>query len=319
MDIIRRMNFAAFDLNLLRVFQALMTERHVTRAGQRIGLSQPAVSAALNRMRTIFDDELFIRSAGNMHPTARALALAEPIGEALRRVEDALGSTGRFEPAAARRDFTIMGTDYVSYLLVPPLLAELQRVAPGIAIRFVDARFGPIPQLLEEGGIDLAVEVMHELSDPVRSQFLMRDRYVVIASGAHPEIGQNAKADRSALDLDVYCRLPHVLHSLSGGMVGNVDAALAAISRRRHVALSLPHFFSIAQTVANSAMIATFPERLAGKLAPVLGLRLYGPPVELAPISLAMIWHRRSDSDSGHAWMRQRVMSLSQDRLAPPA
>lgn len=313
MDIIYRMNFAAFDLNLLRVFQALMIERHVTRAGGRIGLSQPAVSAALNWLRAVFDDELFIRNAGAMLPTARALALAEPIGDALRRVEYALGSTGRFEPAVAQRDFTIMGTDYVSYLLAPPLLAELQAVAPGIVIRFVDTRAGPILQLLEEGRVDLAIEVMHELPDPARSQFLIRNSYVVIAAAAHSEIVPSAEgADGPVLDLDVYCRLPHVLHSLSGKTVGNVDAALAAINRSRHVALSLPHFFSIAQTVATSRMIATYPERLAAKLAPVLGLRHYRPPVELAPISLAMNWHRRNDSEAGHAWLRQRLMSLAQ-------
>lgn len=312
MDIIHRMNFAAFDLNLLRVFQALIVERHVTRAGQRIGLSQPAVSAALNRLRAIFDDELFIRDAGGMRPTPRALALAEPIGDALRRIENALGTTGRFEPAAAQRDFSIMGIDYVSYLLAPPLVSELQRVAPGIVVRFVDAGANPIPQLLEEGRIDLAVEVMHELPDPIRSQFLLRDRYAVIAAADHPEIAPNAAADRTILDLDVYCRLPHVLHSLTGNTRGNVDAALAAIGRQRHVALSLPHFFSIAQAVATSRMIATYPERLAAKLAPLLGLRLYRPPVELPPISLALIWHRRNDSEAGHMWLRQRLMSVAQ-------
>ncbi|HUZ73675.1 MAG TPA: LysR family transcriptional regulator [Stellaceae bacterium] len=312
MDIIYRMNFATFDLNLLRVFQALMTERHVTKAGQRIGLSQPAVSAALNRLRATFDDELFIREAGGMRPTPRALALSEPIDDALCRIELALGSTGRFEPAAARRDFSIMGIDYVSYLLASPLASELRRTAPGVVVRFVDARTGPIPQLLEEGRIDLAIEVMHEWSDPVRSQFLLRDRYAVIAAADNPEIALSAVPDRAVLDLDVYCRLPHVLHSLTGGTIGNVDAALAALNRQRHVALSLPHFFSIARAVATSELIATYPERLAAEIAPLLGLRLYRPPVELAPISLAMIWHRRNDSEAGHMWLRQRLMTIAQ-------
>ncbi|HWM47973.1 MAG TPA: LysR family transcriptional regulator [Xanthobacteraceae bacterium] len=305
------MNFAAFDLNLLRVFQALMIERHVTRAGQRIGLSQPAVSAALNRLRAIFADELFIRTAGNMLPTPRALELADPIGDALRRIEQAVGSTVRFDPATERRDFALLGIDYFSYLLAPPLFAELQNTAPGIMVRFVDARTGPIPQLLEEGRVDLAFEVMHELPDPARSQFLLQERYVVIIAADHPDADVNG-APGSTFDLDLYCRLPHVLHSLVGGATGNVDAALAAVKRERRVALSLPHFFSIAGAVAKSRMIATYPERLARSVAPLFGLRIHRPPVELAPISLAMIWHRRNDGEAGHVWLRQQLMKVAQ-------
>jgi DNA-binding transcriptional LysR family regulator len=311
---IHGMNFDAFDLNLLRVFNALMRERNVTRAGERIGLSQPAVSAALNRLRAAFGDELFVRNAGQMEPTPRAIALAEPIGDALRRVERVVGSSLPFDAAMTEREFAIWGIDYVSYLLAPPLLASLTRTAPGIVIRLIDGRVGPIGQLLETGEIDLAVEVMHELTDPVRSQFLFEERYVVIAAAGHPEIaaaGTNAQQP-SVFDLELYCRLPHVLHSLSGGVSGNVDAALAAIGRRRHVALSLPHFFTIAQAVAASRMIATFPERLARAVAPAMNLRIFAAPIDLAPISLAMIWHRRNDNDAAHLWLRQQVMSVAQ-------
>lgn len=308
------MNFAAFDLNLLRVFDALMRERNVTRAGERIGLSQPAVSAALGRLRAIFDDELFVRSAGQMEPTPRAVMLAEPIGDALRRVELAVGGSIRFDPESARREFAVWGTDYVSYLLAPPLLATLAATAPGIVIRFVDGRVGSIPLLLQAGEVDLAIEVMHELTDPLHSQFLLRERYVVIAAARHPEFGADpGTGPRSTLDVELYCRLPHVLHSLTGSISGNVDAALAAIGRGRNVALSLPHFFTIAEVVAGSAMIATFPERLARRLAPLLRLRLFDPPIELAPIALAMTWHRRNDSDSGHLWLRQQVMNIAQE------
>src|SRR5262245_5795871 len=207
MGIIHAMNLAAFDLNLLLVFQAMMVERHATRAGQRIGLSQPAVSAALNRLRAIFDDDLFVRSAGEMTPTPRALALAEPVADALRRVEAALANNAEFDAATARRDFTVRGVDYVSYLLIAPLMATLTQTAPGIVVRCVDAQAGSVPQLLEDGRIDFAVEVMHQLEDPVRSQLLLRDRYVVIAAADHPELLSGA-ADRSKekFDLDLYCR-----------------------------------------------------------------------------------------------------------------
>ncbi len=306
------MNLAAFDLNLLLVFQAMMIERHATRAGHRIGLSQPAVSAALSRLRSIFDDELFVRRAGEMLPTPRALNLSEPINEALRRVEAALAGSPNFDPATMRRDFTVRGVDYISYMLIAPMMARLTKSAPEIVVRLVDAQTGSVPELLEAGHVDFAVEVMHQLEAPIRSQFLLAERYVVIISVQHPELtGTGELFHETALDLELYCRLPHVLHSFVGGTTGNVDSALAAIGRRRRVGLSLPHFFSIAEAVARSEMIATFPERMALRLAPMLGLRVYQVPIELAPISLAIVWHQRNDDDAGCTWFRQQVIQLA--------
>jgi DNA-binding transcriptional LysR family regulator len=180
-----------------------------------------------------------------------------------------------------------------------------------VAIRCLDAQSGSVPQLLEEGHIDLAIEVMHDLDYPVRSQFLLRERYVVIASADHPDLEGSGVLSQTPppFDLDLYCRLPHALHSFVGGTTGNVDAALAAINRSRRVVFSAPHFFSIARAVADSDMIATFPERLARRIAPMLGLKIYLAPVELAPISLGMIWHRRNDSEPGQVWFRQQVMT----------
>jgi DNA-binding transcriptional LysR family regulator len=284
-----------------------MSERNVTRAGQRVGLSQPAVSSALNRLRGILGDELFVRRGGEMVPTARALTLAEPIIEALRRLEFALGAHMQFDPSTARRDFVLRGADYVSFLLVPPLIANLTASAPGIGIRCLDAQSGSVPDLLEEGRIDLAVEVMHELDYPIRSQFLWLDRYVVIARADHPDLTPQA-AQRREFDLDLYCTLPHALYSFGGGKITYVDAALAAINRRRLVALSAPHFLSIAMVVATSSMIATFSGRLAHAVAPLMGLRIFEPPIELAPVPLAIIWHRRTDSDSSQIWLREQII-----------
>jgi DNA-binding transcriptional LysR family regulator len=313
MRAIHAMNLAGFDLNLLLVFQAMMGERNATRAGQRIGLSQPAVSAALSRLRSIFDDQLFVRQAGEMVPTARALTLAEPISEALRRVEAALAGTPHFDPASMRRDFTMRGVDYVSYMLIAPLMAHLCKTAPEIVVRCVDAQTGSVPELLEAGRIDFAIEVMHQLEDPIRSQFLLRERYVVIVAAEHPALDPRGELfSQTPIDLDLYCRSPHVLHSFVGGTTGNVDSALAAVGRRRRVGLSLPHFFSIAEAVAHSTMIATFPERMALRLAPLLGLRVYEVPVELAPISLAVIWHRRNDDDASCTWFRQQLIQIAQ-------
>ena len=289
-----------------------MAERHATRAGQLIGLSQPAVSAALSRLRSIFDDDLFVRQSGVMAPTPRALSLSQPISEALQRVEAALASSPSFDPATMRRDFTVRGVDYFSYFLIAPVMARLTTIAPEIVVRCLDAQTGSVPELLNSGRIDFAIEVMHQLEDPIRSQFLLSERYVVIIAAQHPQIEAAGELfSQTPLDLDLYCRLPHVLHSFVGGTTGNVNSALAAVNRRRHVGLSMPHFFSIAETVARSEMIATFPERMALRLAPILGLRVYEVPVELAPISLAIVWHRRSDDDAGCAWFRQQIIQMA--------
>src|SRR5262245_2055755 len=203
MSEIYSMNLASIDLNLLLVFDALMTERHATRAGQRIGLSQPAVSAALNRLRAILEDELFVRRGGEMAPTALALTLAEPITDALRRVETALGVAARFDASTARQHFKVRGVDYVGYLILPALVARWAESAAVVPMRCRDAQIGSVPELLEEGHIDLAIEVMHDLDYPVRSQFLLRERYVVIASAHHPDIGGCTGAAQTAkFDLD---------------------------------------------------------------------------------------------------------------------
>src|SRR5262245_59884923 len=306
------MNLAGFDLNLLLVFQAVMAERHVTRAGQRIGLSQPAVSAALNRLRAIFRDDLFVRVGREMMPTPRALTLAQPVADALQRVEHALAGNAPFDPATTRREFIVRVGDYVSYLMMAPLMSTLMDTAPGIVVRCVDALTMSVSQPLEDGRIDFAIEVMSQLEDPIRSQLLLQDQFVVVVARQHPEIHPaEGLCSQQAFDLDLYCQLPHVLHSFGMGTTGNVDAALAAVDRQRHVGSTLPHFFSIARAVAGSKMIATVPERLAVEIAPVMGLRIYQVPVALPPISLAIIWHRRNDHNPGYSWFRHKIMSAA--------
>jgi DNA-binding transcriptional LysR family regulator len=151
-------NFAAFDLNLLRVFDALMRERSVTRAGERVGLSQPAVSAALNRLRHSLSDQLFVRLGNEMVPTPRAEGIAEAVREALANIERAISSQDRFDPATARQTYSLRGADFFSMRLMPDLSEAIAAEAPGIRLRFLDSGHGDLAQLLQEGVIDVALD-----------------------------------------------------------------------------------------------------------------------------------------------------------------
>jgi DNA-binding transcriptional LysR family regulator len=311
MDRIERMDLAGFDLNLLLVFDALMRDRNVTRAGARIGLSQPAVSAALARLRHALDDELFVRAQGGMVPTPRALALAEPIRAALDRVAEAVAKGRAFDPASSRAVFTLMCPDYFQLVLVPALVARLRRCAPGISLRVLDASRGPIAALLEQGECDFAADLAGDQPGDVRTAFLLQERYVFVAAERHREIDAAGLAPEVALDLDLYCRLPHVLRSVSGDADGVVDAALSAIGRRRDVVSTLPHFVAVARAAAESDLVASLPERLARVLAPRFALAVRPLPVTLAPLNLLLYWHARRDRDPAHAWMRDQLVGVA--------
>ena len=191
------MNFAALDLNLLRVFDAMAIELNTTRTGERVGLSQPAVSSALGRLRQILGDELFVREGNRMVPTERALALREPIRQALRQMEDALAAVARFDPASATQTFRISGSDYFSILLMPPLTAAVMPQAPGVTLQMVDHPSSEAVRLLGEGAIDLAVvpvegsrptivDARLEVPDWVCSRKLLESFVVSVVPKRHP-------------------------------------------------------------------------------------------------------------------------------------
>ena len=183
------MNFAALDLNLLRVFDAMTIELNTTRTGERVGLSQPAVSSALGRLRQIVGDELFVREGNRMVPTERALALREPIREALRQMEDALSAVARFDPASATQTFRISGSDYFSILLMPRLAAAVMPAAPGVTLQMVDHPSGEAVRLLGEGAIDLRrsnADARLEVPDWVCSRKLLQSFVVAVVPKHHP-------------------------------------------------------------------------------------------------------------------------------------
>jgi len=305
------MNFSAFDLNLLRVFDALMVERGVTRAGSRIGLSQPAVSSALNRLRAILDDQLFVRSGTQMVPTPRAEDIAPAVAEALARVEAALFGDVRFDPATLERTFTLQGADFFSVLLMPALSRRLATAAPGVRLRMLDTARGDIERLLRDDVIDLSLEPSISMPEWVASDHALMSPFLVIAARGHPALATVPPGDRFPLDL--YCALPHAIRSVDGTMSGVIDEGLERIDRSRRVVLALPNFQGVATTVAEGELIAAIPEQFARAYADRLGLALYALPMPTAVPEIRMYWRRRNSGNPVHAWLRSMVREACAD------
>ncbi|HZH52858.1 MAG TPA: LysR family transcriptional regulator [Microvirga sp.] len=310
------MNFAAFDLNLLHVFDALMRERSVTRAGEALGLSQPAVSAALNRLRHLLDDQLFVRRGNDMVPTPRAENLAEPIRGALTKLESALAGDRSFDPGAAERTFTLLGADFFSTQLMPELATRIAEKAPNIALRFLDSARGDITRLLQEDSIDAALERPLTTPDWVATELLFTSPFAIIAAANHPLIANRA-APGSTFPLDLFCELPHALRSIDGSMQGYIDDALSSLGRKRRVSLALPHFQSVALVVAKGKFIAAVPLQFAHVVAPSLNLAVYEPPIPVPIPEIKLYWHSRHTDNPAHRWLRQEILETVKHIWAP--
>lgn len=300
------MDFHGIDLNLLVAYQALIEEGNVTRAADRLGLSQPAMSAALARLRRLLDDPLFHRGPGGLIATARTRELAGPVGRALADLEHALVARPTFEPAHSALRFQIGLSDYPPHVLLPGLAAALETEAPGIGLdihAFADRN--EAVDLLDSGTIDLAIGVAPTAMDRrIRSQPILRDHFVAVVRHDHP-----AAARR--LDLETYLSLTHVLVSPEGDRHGLVDEALARLGHERRIGITLSEMFAAPGLVAATGQIATLLSRVAIHGGRRRELVLLPPPIALPDIEFGLIWHRRQEYQPAQVWLRQRLAALA--------
>lgn len=300
------MDFHGIDLNLLAAFDALMSERNVTRAATRVGVSQPAMSAALSRLRKRFGDPLFLRSAKGLSPTPRARELAAPIAGALRQLEEALVDAPAFRPGEASTTFTLGLSDYPAFVLLPLLARALEEQAPGVSlnVQMFSGRDQAV-DLLDAGTVDAAIGVSPTRQDGrIRTQPILRDEFVTIVARNHP-------VARRGMDLATYLALSHVLVSPEGDRHGLVDEALAQQGEQRRLALTLPEMFTVPAVVAQTQTTATIMKRVALYSAARKQLVLFPPPLALPPIVFNLIWHRRHDVHPAQQWFRQRIIELA--------
>ena len=298
----QRVNWAAFDLNLLIVFDAVMQERSVTRAGQRIGLSQPAISHALNRLRHMLKDELFIRTPRGMVPTPRAELLVVPLRHALNDLQQAL-EPETFVPAKADRRFSLAINNYAAVVVAPPLVAAVSRAAPSVQLDLRPGGTLDIVDRLDRGDLDLAIGTFESPGERFVCAPLLEDSFVMVMRGGHP-------AGRGKLSLERFAGLRHLDISSTGEDTAFIDRSLAERGLTRRLALRAP-YLSAGTVLAHSDMVATLSRRIAQAFVRSHTLQTHELPVKSPMVPTAMLWHRRLDNHAAHRWLRDTILSVS--------
>ena len=296
------MNILTFDLNLLRVLDVLLRERNVSRAAERLALSQPAVSNALNRLRDLLDDPLLVRVGRTMQPTPRALELEAPIRAALRQIEESLGEGSRFEPARSRQRFRIALTDYAEMLLMPRLLARLAEQAPGVRIDVQHLSPRLPAEALEKGEIDLALGRFEALPPRFAGVRWMSETLQLVARRDHPQL-------RAGLDLETFLRLRHLW--VHGGQTrGMVEQWLGEHGLAREIVYTTPNYLQAAHIAAGGDLVAVLPTRLARYFAGLLPLQLFDLPFALGPFDLQIVSLDLRRRDQALQWLVEQIRCL---------
>ena len=307
-DVGLALNLASTDLNLLVAFDALMAERSVTRAGRRIGLGQPGMSAALSRLRATFRDELFVRVPGKpMSPTGRAMALHEPIVEILSRIHQVLDARSSFDPRTARANVRIATGDPAATLIAPRLLRLLSERSPAINVRLLSLDKRDAFERIDRGEIDLAFASFPSAPKRIRRERLFTDTYVCVASRPR------SRAKQTGIDLETYVSTPHILVTLAADDRGPVDEALAKLNLRRRVAVTLPNTYLVARLAAETGMISHLPSRIAAEVLRGTELTTFPPPVELPEWRVDMYWGAATANDPAQVWVRSLVVEVGRE------
>jgi len=294
------MHLSRIDLNLFVVFDAIYAEGSVTRAAQRLSLTQPALSHALARLRGMFGDPLFERQGNAMVPTPMARRLIEPVRHALRGFEVTLGGLAVFDPATSERQFNLAVRDVLEATVLPPLAAMLADSAPRISLAAVKVERREIAAELAAGTLDAAIDVMLPLADEIRRERLLIDKTVVVVRDGHPRI-------RRKLDLDAYLAEEHILASSRRHGPGLEDFELGRLGLQRRIRLRCQHYYAACRVVAQTDLLLTMPERYARAANQQTGNRILPFPADMPPFDVYLYWHGNVDEDPASLWLRQQM------------
>jgi DNA-binding transcriptional LysR family regulator len=299
-------DLTALDLNLLRALDALLDECNVTRAAARLGVTQPAMSGMLARLRETFGDPLFVRAQRGMVPTRRATELAQPLKQILHGVSGLL-EPSVFDPSTARNTFTVAATDYALRAIAVPFLSALKQEAPHIRVSLIPVAQEQLQAGLERGEIDLALVTPEFAALDLHAKRLFEEHYVCVLREHHPAV-----QDKRTLTLDEFCTLDHALVSYTGGgFSGVTDEALARLGKHRNVTLSVKSFLVVPDILRASDMVAILPSRLVSAIS---GLVVVAPPVDIPGFTKIAVWHERSHFDVAQRWLRDLLFKTCSDR-----
>ena len=293
-----------FDLNLLRVFGAVHAEGHIGRAAKRLGITQPAVSHAIQRLRDSVDDPLFIRSGKGVEPTARANEMATYARDSLESAKAAITTFQDFDPAASNRAFHVGLPDHAVAKYAPMILTTFSRCAPKLGIHLHDVKTPDAIRLLEQGEIDMAANVIEDLPKRFKSMPLFTSQIVVIASKQNPYI-------KGKIDLAGYLKARHLIYSASQPMNSALDEALAKWGITRDIGMTISGHLSVPMIIAHSDLIATVTRELAEPYVEKYGLQMLKLPFDVPDIQVSLFWHERNDQDAGHQWLREMAVKMT--------
>ncbi len=307
------MSLNRLDLNLLIAFDALMSEKNVSKAAEKLFIGQSAMSHSLNRLRQALNDPILVRTSKGMTPTARAETLIVPIRKALLEIELTVTTPPLFEPSTAEHCFVIAATDYNELILLPTLLKKVRKLAPGVNIHVRQTNEYLPEDKLENGDINIALgfDISLEAPSRINQQALFHDVFVSIVRKDHPLINDT-------LSLQQYIEMDHILISPSGSEHGIVDHWLHQHDLSRKIVSIVPHFLSAPLIIAQTDMILTLPYRIAEKFLQMAPLKLLQTPIKLPSYQLSMIWHPLYEKDPADQWLRKLIKTVSQQIVGTP-
>jgi DNA-binding transcriptional LysR family regulator len=306
---IQAMNLQSFDLNLLKVLDALLRDASTTKAGERIGLSQPAVSAALARLRAAFGDPLLVRDGQALRPTEYALSLVTPLQHLLEDTSQLLARPA-FDPSTATDLFRISAADFFTEMLLPDLSARLERDAPSVTLRYTDAISAKTTDDIREGRLDLMILPVQTLPPWLDYEPLFRADFCIVARHGHPELTRHGVTPDLPMQMELYSKLRHAAFRVIEDQPEVEDRFLAKMGYTLQIALSVPSFTAVWRAVAATDLVGMIPRRLAERVAGQAGLTVYPMPFELPRAELCQAWHRRNSTARGLVWLRAQVADI---------
>ena len=304
------MNLRSFDLNLLRVLDAMIIEKSTTLAGKRIGLSQPAVSAALGRLRASLGDPLFVRHGQRLEPTIYARSLELPLREIFNGLENLLSGPEKFNPTTAKTSFKLFGSDIFSELLFPRLADHLQMRAPGIFIQMVDGVGADLSANGDDFSIDLALLPVTESPEWSEYQPLFNSSLAIIARTGHPRLAEKRILPGDVIPLELLGSFSHVNIASHKNLNFLEKDILNALGRNRKIGISMPNFHGVSRVVMESDHVALVPQQLAHALSDNQNVEVFLTPMPIQVSQFGMVWHKKTTSSAAHKWLRTLIAEL---------